>query len=66
MGQKFDRKMEEAIAALLTHQSVDAAARAIDVAPAFIPAGKLGQRSAEEWFSVEAKRVLQKTFLSFA
>jgi hypothetical protein len=32
-GAKFDRKMEEAIAALLTHQSVDAAARAIDVTP---------------------------------
>ena len=30
-GAKFDRKMDEAIMALLTHQSVDAAARAIDV-----------------------------------
>ena len=32
-GAKFDRKMEEAIAALLTHPTVDAAARAIDVVP---------------------------------
>jgi hypothetical protein len=32
-GAKFDRKMDEAIMALLAHQSVDAAARAIDVAP---------------------------------
>jgi len=32
-GAKFDRKMDEAIMALLTHQSIDAAARAIDVAP---------------------------------
>jgi len=32
-GAKFDRKMEEAIAELLTHPTVDAAARAIDVAP---------------------------------
>jgi hypothetical protein len=32
-GAKFDRKMEEAIMALLTHPTVEAAARAIDVAP---------------------------------
>ncbi len=32
-GAKLDRKMEEAIVALLTHPSVDAAARAINVAP---------------------------------
>jgi len=32
-GAKIDRKREEAIVALLTHPSVDAAARAIDVAP---------------------------------
>lgn len=33
-GAKFGRKKEEAIAALLTHRSVEEAARAIDVNPA--------------------------------
>src|SRR5258708_22497715 len=32
-GAKLDRKMEEAIVALLSHPSVESAARAIDVAP---------------------------------
>jgi hypothetical protein len=32
-GAKFGRKQEEAIAALITHRTVDEAARAINVAP---------------------------------
>jgi transposase-like protein len=32
-GAKFGRKREEAIVALLTHRSVEEAARAIDIAP---------------------------------
>jgi len=32
-GARFDRKMDEAIVALLTHQTVEAAARAIGVVP---------------------------------